>query len=220
MKRRLARDPQAFDAERLDAIGSTFPTRHRTTSATSAQPVGPACSARRSPVRRVGRRQLEHIRGHPSPTPCSRARSALGDFSLIWHLANAGRGLTSDRGPRQVPVLAARSASRASRQPGPQAAVPATPPDGHRRSALRVRKPLTSAFPSGHASAAAFTAMMLTGWDGRRSARSGGRIGAHRGDQPGLCAHPPRLRRRRRHGDRCRPRPRRALGSSRRVGIR
>ena len=33
-----------------------------------------------------------------------------------------------------------------------------------------MRKPLTSAFPSGHASAAAFTATVLTAWDGRRSA--------------------------------------------------
>ena len=33
-----------------------------------------------------------------------------------------------------------------------------------------MRKPSTSAFPSGHASAAAFTATVLTAWDGRRSA--------------------------------------------------
>jgi undecaprenyl-diphosphatase len=29
---------------------------------------------------------------------------------------------------------------------------------------------VTSSFPSGHASAAAFNAVLLTGWDGRRSA--------------------------------------------------
>ena len=33
-----------------------------------------------------------------------------------------------------------------------------------------VRRPLTSSFPSGHASAAAFTAVLLTSWDGKRSA--------------------------------------------------
>ena len=33
-----------------------------------------------------------------------------------------------------------------------------------------VRRPLTSSFPSGHASAAAFTAVLLTTWDGKRSA--------------------------------------------------
>ena len=32
--------------------------------------------------------------------------TALGDFSLIWHLANVGRGLTSERRADQVPVLA------------------------------------------------------------------------------------------------------------------
>jgi undecaprenyl-diphosphatase len=33
-----------------------------------------------------------------------------------------------------------------------------------------IRRPVTSSFPSGHASAAAFNAVLLTGWDGRRSA--------------------------------------------------
>jgi undecaprenyl-diphosphatase len=33
-----------------------------------------------------------------------------------------------------------------------------------------IRRPLTSSFPSGHASAAAFAATVLIGWDGRRSA--------------------------------------------------
>jgi undecaprenyl-diphosphatase len=32
-----------------------------------------------------------------------------------------------------------------------------------------VREPSTSAFPSGHASAAAFTATILSAWDGKRS---------------------------------------------------
>ena len=35
---------------------------------------------------------------------------------------------------------------------------------------LPVRQPSTSAFPSGHASSAAFAAAVLTSWDGRRSA--------------------------------------------------
>ena len=33
---------------------------------------------------------------------------------------------------------------------------------------LQVRRPRTSSFPSGHASSAAFAAMVLSGWDGRR----------------------------------------------------
>jgi undecaprenyl-diphosphatase len=41
-----------------------------------------------------------------------------------------------------------------------------------------VRRPLTSSFPSGHASAAAFTTVVLTGWDGRRSAPLWGTLGA------------------------------------------
>ena len=39
-------------------------------------------------------------------------------------------------------------------------------PDGE--DGLKVRRPTTSSFPSGHSSAAAFAAMMLATWDGKR----------------------------------------------------
>jgi len=50
---------------------------------------------------------LEQLRGHPVPDAIFLAASRLGDFSLIWHLVNATRGLTSDRRAGQVPALAA-----------------------------------------------------------------------------------------------------------------
>jgi undecaprenyl-diphosphatase len=34
---------------------------------------------------------------------------------------------------------------------------------------LKVRRPMTSSFPSGHSSAAAFAATMLSTWDGKRT---------------------------------------------------
>lgn len=114
---------------------------------------------------------LEHVRGRPIPDRVMLTASHLGDFSAIWHLVNVARGLTSPRRRRQIPVLAValgvesllvnQGLKRLFRRPRPTVA-------GDPR--FPVRRPLTSAFPSGHASAAGFTATILTGWDGRRSA--------------------------------------------------
>ncbi len=114
--------------------------------------------------------QLERIRGNPVADAVFTTASRLGEFSLVWHVANGVRALTSPARARQAPVLAALLAAeslvvnqglkRLFRRPRPtEAGDPRYP----------VRRPLTSSFPSGHASAAAFNAVILTGWDGRRS---------------------------------------------------
>jgi membrane-associated phospholipid phosphatase len=114
--------------------------------------------------------QLERIRGNPVADAVFTTASRLGEFSLIWHVANGVRALTGPERARQAPVLAALLATeslvvnqglkRLFHRPRPTVAGDARYP---------VRRPLTSSFPSGHASAAAFNAVILTGWDGRRS---------------------------------------------------
>jgi membrane-associated phospholipid phosphatase len=114
---------------------------------------------------------LEHLRGHRVPDAIFLAASRLGDFSLIWHLVNATRGLTSDRRARQVPALAAALGIESLLvNQGLKRLFRRQRPTVHGDPRLPVRKPLTSAFPSGHASAAAFVAVLLTTWDGKRSA--------------------------------------------------
>jgi membrane-associated phospholipid phosphatase len=114
--------------------------------------------------------QLERIRGNPVADAVFTTASRLGEFSLVWHVANGVRALTGPTRARQAPVLAALLAAeslvvnqglkRLFRRKRPtEAGDPRYP----------VRRPLTSSFPSGHASAAAFNAVILTGWDGRRS---------------------------------------------------
>ena len=81
------------------------------------------------------------------------------------------RGLTSPARARQVPVLALalgvesllvnQGLKRLFGRPRPTL-------EGDVR--FPVRRPSTSSFPSGHASAAAFNATLLTGWDGARTA--------------------------------------------------
>lgn len=114
---------------------------------------------------------LERLRGHRLPDAIFTGASHLGDFSVIWHLTGIGRGLTSDRRAAQAYVLAGllgveslvvnQGLKRLFRRQRPTV-------EGDPR--FHVRRPLTSSFPSGHASAAAFAATVLTGWDGRRAA--------------------------------------------------
>lgn len=110
---------------------------------------------------------LEHVRGHAVVDRMFTAASEVGDFSLIWHLVGATRGLTSDHHANQAFVFSAligaeslvvnQGVKRLFRRVRPtEAGDPRYP----------VRKPSTSSFPSGHASAAFFAATVLTGWDG------------------------------------------------------
>jgi membrane-associated phospholipid phosphatase len=114
---------------------------------------------------------LERLRGNPVADTVFTTASRLGEFSVIWHVANVTRGLTDPRRARQIPVLAVllgaeslvvnQGLKRLFRRARPTV-------EGDPR--YPVRRPLTSSFPSGHASAAAFNAVLLTDWDGRRSA--------------------------------------------------
>jgi membrane-associated phospholipid phosphatase len=109
---------------------------------------------------------LEMVRGTPVFDRLFTTASHLGDFSLIWHSIGIVRGAAKGR-PDQVVVLAAflglesvivnQGVKRLFRRERPTQT-------GDDR--LQVRRPTTSSFPSGHASSAAFAAMVLSGWDG------------------------------------------------------
>jgi membrane-associated phospholipid phosphatase len=114
---------------------------------------------------------LEHLRGKRVPDLVMQSASHVGDFSVIWHLVGAARGLTSPRRAEQALVLSAllgieslvvnQGVKRVFRRERPTET-------GDPR--LQVRRPRTSSFPSGHASSAAFAATLLTAWGGRRTA--------------------------------------------------
>ena len=135
-----------------------------------------------------------------SPTPCSPRPPSSATSASIWHLVNVGPRAHQRAPGRPGPRARHRPRRREPRrQPGPQAPVPdgaGRPSEGDPR--YPVRRPLTSSFPSGHASAAAFAAVVLTAWDGRRSAPLWWTVADGRRRQPGLRPHPPRVRRRRR----------------------
>jgi undecaprenyl-diphosphatase len=115
--------------------------------------------------------QLERLRGHPVADRVFTTASTLGDFSVMWHLANVARATTSTTRRRQLPVLAALiGAESLIVNQGIKRLFKRTRPTETGDDRYDVRKPSTSSFPSGHASAAGFAATVLTAWDGTRAA--------------------------------------------------
>lgn len=115
--------------------------------------------------------RLEILRDSPVAARIFTSASHLGDFSLIWHIVAAARGVTSDRRADQALALSAllgveslvvnQGIKKLFRRQRPTES-------GDER--FDVRTPSTSSFPSGHASSAFFAATLLTYLDGRRSA--------------------------------------------------
>lgn len=117
-------------------------------------------------------RALQPLRGRPVPDAIFRAASTLGDWSLIWHLVGITRVVVEGRrGLRRSLVFAGLLGAESlivnqglkrifNRQRPTVAGAPG----------LEVRRPLTSSFPSGHASAAGFATVILTDQEGPRSA--------------------------------------------------
>ena len=110
---------------------------------------------------------LERLRGHRVTDRVMLAASELGDFSLIWHWVGAVRGLTSIPHANQAFVFSGLIGLESLIvNQGIKRLFRRTRPTETGDPRYTVRKPSTSSFPSGHASAAFFAATVLTYWDG------------------------------------------------------
>lgn len=121
---------------------------------------------------------LERWRGHAALDALMTGATHAGEFSAIWHAASLARGAVTGRRDQMVALaiglgleslVVNQGLKRIFRRPRPTT-------DGDDR--FHIRAPLTSSFPSGHASAAGFAATTLIGWDGRRSAPLWGTMAA------------------------------------------
>jgi undecaprenyl-diphosphatase len=109
---------------------------------------------------------LELLRGNPIADRVFTTASHVGDFSLIWHGISIVRAVAKGR-PDQIVVLAVMlGAESLIVNQGVKRLFRRERPTTTGDDRLQVRKPKTSSFPSGHASSAAFAAMVLSGWDG------------------------------------------------------
>lgn len=109
---------------------------------------------------------LEQLRGNRIADRVFSTASHVGDFSLIWHGIGITRGVVKGR-PDQVIVLAMMlGAESLIVNQGVKRLFRRERPTQTGDDRLPVRRPTTSSFPSGHASSAAFAAMVLSAWDG------------------------------------------------------
>ena len=122
----------------------------------------PALAARINAFDHAVDARFESLRGRPWADRLFYGASALGDFSLIWHLLGTARAL---RGPKQE-----REAVRLSVSLGIESALingvvksffRRERPIWDQHRPRRLRKPTSSSFPSGHATSGFMAASLL-----------------------------------------------------------
>jgi undecaprenyl-diphosphatase len=109
---------------------------------------------------------FDHLRGRPAADRVFYTATELGDFSLVWVLIAAARGLRSERDWHGALRLGAAVGAESLLVNGLIKSVfRRTRPPWEVERPLRMRRPLTSSFPSGHASSAFSAAVLLSDHD-------------------------------------------------------
>lgn len=155
----------------IEALGGTPPEVTRPPASPVRQVLPGAIGRRVGDFDRAVDRASSRLRGRPVADRIFYSASALGDFSLVWHLVATGRALRSERHEREAVRLATalvvesvvvngvvKSLFRRERPT-------IVDPRPH-----RLRHPRSSSFPSGHATSAFMAATILSEGGRRRSA--------------------------------------------------
>lgn len=108
-------------------------------------------------------RAFDAIRGHPVADRVMYGASALGDFSLLWHLAGVSRALLGDqKAEKEAARLAgALLVETALINAGVKSLFRRSRPAWEQHRPRGLRKPRSSSFPSGHATSAFMAATLL-----------------------------------------------------------
>lgn len=105
---------------------------------------------------------FEPMRGHPVPDRIFEAASHLGDWALIWDMIAVTLAWRSDQDFRRTPrLLAEFGVESLIVNQGIKRLFHRTRPLERPAVAAKLRVPLTTSFPSGHASSAAFATVVL-----------------------------------------------------------
>ena len=141
-----------------DARLIPFPMPAGTPDSDRDYPLGPAVAALDDAVDQA----WERLRGHPVADKIFYTASQLGDFSLLWHLLGVTRGLVSDEGIREATRLSTALAVESLLVNGAvKSLFRRERPARAEEQPHHLRQPVTSSFPSGHASAAFLAATLL-----------------------------------------------------------
>jgi membrane-associated phospholipid phosphatase len=107
--------------------------------------------------------RVDRFRGHPHVDRAMYAASELGDFSLIWHLISATRAVAPDRRLMHAVRVATILGVESALVNGPiKSLFRRHRPAWQQQRPRRLRRPRTTSFPSGHASAAMTAAGVLS----------------------------------------------------------
>jgi membrane-associated phospholipid phosphatase len=107
---------------------------------------------------------LERVRGTPAIDRVMATASHVGDFSTVWHVTNLARFAVVRRPDQLVALAVALGTESLIVNQGVKRLFRRERPTASGDERTPVRTPSTSAFPSGHASSAAFAATILTAW--------------------------------------------------------
>ncbi len=121
---------------------------------------------------------LEQVRGNPALDKLMTAATRAGEFSAIWHVLGLARGLAKGRHDQIIALALGLGAESLILNQGLKRIFRRERPTEAGDERFEIRKPLTSSFPSGHASAAAMAAITLIRWDGKRSIPLWGSVAA------------------------------------------
>lgn len=146
----------------IDVLGGTPPGIER-------PPVDPATFVLPEPLAgwvrafdRAGDRWFDRLRGRPVADRVLYGASALGDFSLLWHLTAVARALA---GPRQekeaVRLVTALGVESVLVNGVVKSLFRRTRPDRVEHRTRKLRRPRSSSFPSGHATSGFMAATLL-----------------------------------------------------------
>jgi undecaprenyl-diphosphatase len=106
---------------------------------------------------------FDNLRGHPTIDRFMYGASELADFSLLWHIVGLARGLTSDKRADEAIRLSVILGGESLLVNGViKSFFRRRRPAWEQPRAFRIRRPRSSSFPSGHASAAFTAATVLS----------------------------------------------------------
>ena len=138
-----------------------FPTRaeFEDTNETTVHPLGPAVAAFDKKIDLA----WERFRGQPVLDKTFYLASELADFSVLWHIMGLSKGLTGGSAEREAIRLSAALIAESGIVNGIlKSLFKRERPNHVEERPHGLRQPLTSSFPSGHASAAFLAATLLS----------------------------------------------------------
>ncbi|MCY3576254.1 MAG: phosphatase PAP2 family protein [bacterium] len=152
--------PNAFDADVFDDVASDEEMFGY--GGSEEDPSSTDASAAVEAFDEAVEQLFDRLRGNPVADRAFYTASELGNFSILWH-ALAWSGATSKRGLRRALRVSIALAVESALVNGPIKSVfNRSRPLVEHDHPHRLRQPLTSSFPSGHASAAVVAAVLLS----------------------------------------------------------